>query len=132
MGFWSKWFSRESSHSAEAASPARTITVGEVVASAKQPSAYIPTQRCLLCGAGATLHTAESEARIACAACGEYVISLEAAWALNALVKYRVPALAEMRKMLAAYRQSMPDEMPRIIVQYLVADGVPTFSLAGD
>jgi hypothetical protein len=132
LGFWSQWFSRESSHSAQASTAARTLTVGEVVAKTEHASSYLPAQRCLLCEARATVLIAGSEARIRCAACGEYVSSLEAGWALDALVTYRGPALAQMRKMLGEYRESMPSGMPKFSVQYVVSDGVPTFSLIGD
>jgi hypothetical protein len=81
----------------------------------------------LLCEGRATLAVIESEARVACAACGEYVISLEAAWALNALVRFREPALTGMREIIAAHRAGTPSRTPKISVNYEVADRVPTF-----
>lgn len=132
MAFWSRWFGDNSRHSANAPTSARTLTIGEVVNSVAHELSTPPIQRCLLCEATATVERHESEHRISCAACGHYCVSLDAARALGALVQYRVPALAEMRKMLAAYRQSQPDQAPRIDVRYVVAAGVPTFFLPPD
>ena len=101
------------------------MTIGEVVATGSSP--YVPAQRCLLCEASAIVKSGESEAQIECAACGPYCASLDAARAMDALVKYRQPALAQMRQMIGAYRQSRPGEMPTIGVRYVVSAGVPTF-----
>jgi len=94
-------------------------------------SLALPVQRCLLCQANAPVEMGVSEARVGCVDCGHYWVSLDAARALNALVKYRAPALAQMREMIAAYRQSQPHMMPKIDVKYVVSDGVPTFCLSG-
>ena len=131
MAIWSRWFGRDRSRSADQSAPARTITIGEVVNIAAHEALDLPLQRCLLCEANAPVEMGVSEARVGCADCGHYCVSLDAARALNALVKYRAPALAQMRGMMAAYRQSHPDMMPRIDVQYVVSDRVPTFCLSG-
>jgi hypothetical protein len=129
---WSRWFRGKSRPSTDASTPPRSITVGEVVGRTEHPSSYVPGQRCLLCEASAPVAIGESEVQIECAACGKYGASFDAARALDGLVQYREPALAEMRKMLAASRQSAPARMPRIAVQYVVAEGVPTFSFISD
>jgi hypothetical protein len=129
---WSRWFRGESSRSADASTSTPSLTIGEVVGGARDSLGYIPGQRCLLCEARANIEVGESEAQIECAACGQYCASLDAARALDALVKYREPGLAEMRKMLTVHRQNHADRMPRIRVQYVVSDGVPTFYLASD
>ena len=128
LTIWSKWFRGESTRPTKTLIP--TLTVGEVVDRAEHP--YNPIQGCLLCEASATVGTSDLEIQIDCAGCGQYCASSDAADALNALVKYRSQALAEMRKMLAAYRQGPPHGMPRIRVQYVVSDAVPTFYLSSD
>ena len=132
MTIWSRWFRGESSPSPGASTtstPTPSLTVGEVLERAQHPLHYVPVQRCLLCEAKAPVQLGELEAQIECAVCGTYAVSLDAAYALDALVKYRRPALAQMRKMVAAYRQGAPGRFPRIEVQYTVSDGVPTFTL---
>jgi len=132
MTIWSKWLRGESSRSEEGSTEPLSLTVGEVVDRTKKPSQYVPVQRCLLCEAGAAVEMGESEVQIRCATCGQYSASVDAAHALNALVKYREPALAKIRMMLGAYRQGQAGRMPRIRVQYVVSEGVPTFCLTSD
>jgi hypothetical protein len=107
-----------------------TLTVGEVVKTDGHESAARPIQKCLLCEATATVMIAGSERRIDCDACGHYRASAEAARALGALEKYRVPALRQMRMLVGDHRQNQPAAVPRIVVKYIVADGVPTFWLS--
>jgi hypothetical protein len=104
-----------------------SLTVGEVVSRVEHPSPYVPLQRCLLCEAGATVAMVSVDAQITCVACGQYCASPEAARALDALVKYREPALQEMQQLLGEYRQRSPDMMPRIRINFVVSDDVPTF-----
>jgi hypothetical protein len=107
-----------------------TVTVGEAVKANGHESAFLPVQKCLLCEATATVVTAGSEVRIVCDACGHYRASAEAARALGALEEYRVPALRQMRMLVAKHRQNRPDAVPRIVVKYIVSEGVPTFGLS--
>jgi hypothetical protein len=107
-----------------------TVTVGEVVETDVQELAVLAVQKCLLCEAAATVVIAVSEVRIVCDACGHYRASVDAARALGALEKYRVPALGQMRMLVAKHRQNNPDAVPRIVVKYIVSEGVPTFGLS--
>jgi ribosomal protein S27E len=128
LTIWSKWFGGESRRSPDAAAVPRalTLTVGEVLDRAS-PSPDILAQRCVLCEAIATVVAGESEIEVDCATCGQYCAAVDASRALDLLVKYRKPALAQMRELLAEYRESQSGRMPRIRVQYAVSDGVPTF-----
>ena len=132
VAVWSRWFGGGSRSGTDRSTPARTLTIGEVVKPVEDESPSTPVQRCLLCEVTAAVEVHLSEAHIECAACGQYCASLDAARALDALVKYRAPALAEMRKIVEAYRKSHPNSIPKIDVRYVVSDGVPTFFLPSD
>ena len=132
LAIWSRWFGGGSRGITDKSPPFRPLTIGEVVKTVEAESPSTPVQRCLLCEATAAVEVHVSEAHIECAACGQYSASLDAARALDALVKYRAPALAEMRKIVEAYRQNYPNGVPKIDVRYVVSDGVPTFVLPSE
>jgi hypothetical protein len=142
LALWSRWFGGHSRRSAEevslssvdsrhheATSSAGTLTVGEVLSVTEHQPLSSRVQQCLLCEATAIIEVDGSSVHIECGSCGQYRASLDAAQALGALVTYRLPALANMRTIVAAYRESRPDRVPDIHVKYVVAERVPTFYL---
>jgi len=132
MTIWPAWLRRRLTHSARISTPSPTLTIGEVVATLGHSAGYIPPrQRCLLCEAEANVAVREAKIQIECVACGQYYASPEAAHALDSLVTYRAPGLAEMRNMLATYRQGRPDVVPTIEFQSVIP-GASTWYLTAD
>lgn len=119
-------------HTPSPSTPSPTLTIGEVVATLGHSPRYTPArQRCLLCEADANVEVREAKIQIECASCGQYYASPEAAHALDSLVTYRGPGLAEMRNMLATYRESRPDVVPTIEFQRVIP-GASTWYLTAD
>jgi len=106
-----------------------TVTVGVVLKTAEHQPPSSLVQRCLLCEAAAAVEVDRSASHIECKSCGQYCASLDAAHALGALVMYRGPVLAQMRQMLATYRQRHPDRVPNLHVSYVVS-GTTTFGFS--
>jgi len=125
MAFWSNWFRGEATPPADAQPHVRTVTVAEVSAQTEPPR-NVSLDRCLLCEASATVAQRESAIRVDCAVCGRYGASLDAARALAALVKYRAPALSEVRRLLETHRRDEHLGIPTIGVQYVIP-GATTF-----
>ena len=132
MTIWPAWLRRRQIHSARLSTSSPGLTIAEVVATLEHSARYIPPrQRCLLCEADAKVEVREAKIQIECASCGQYYASPEAAHALDSLVTYRGPGLAEMRNMLATYRESRPDVVPTIEFQSVIP-GASTWYLTAD
>jgi hypothetical protein len=119
---------RRSSRTAETTTIG-TLTVGESVRMVEDESPSTLAQRCFLCDAKVRGEVRGTEVHVECVVCGQYRASVNAARALDALVKYRVPALDKILQMVRAYRVSHPNSVPTIDVQFVVTKDTPTFFL---